>query len=201
MNCIHLRKFFYLLLVVSLVFFGSRCAAPIEEGHTHGDMSPVKTYPKDYIHPITEINLEKVIQENRGLKVLVENATTVHDFYRGGVQEKEVGESLIREGKWEEAQIHFEKSDQFLKVVLKYLSEDEAYRNIYGDQVVIFLPNLLVADNYLKLITVYKKTGKDDQVIEAGRYGVDYLARSLKNVKTEWAFQIQKGFEEELPKK
>ena len=40
---------------------------------------------------------------------------------------------------------------------MRYLSEDEAYRNIYGDTVVIFLPNLLTADNYLKLITVYKK--------------------------------------------
>ena len=201
MNCIHLKKVFCLLLVVGFGFLGSRCAATREEGHAHGDMTPVKTYPKDYIHPITEINLEKVIQENRGLKVLVENATAVHDFYRGGVQEKEEGESLIREGKWEEAQNHLEKSSQFLKVVLKYLSEDEAYRNIYGDQVVIFLPNLLVADNYLKLITVYKKMGKEDQVIEAERYGVEYLSRSLKNVKTEWAFRIQKGFEEALPKK
>lgn len=196
-----MKKVFYLLLVVSLGFFGSRCAATREEGHAHGDMTPVKTYPKDYIHPITEINLEKVIQENSGLKVLVENATAVHDFYRGGVQEKEIGESLIREGKWKETQIHLEKSNQFLKVVLKYLSEDEAYRNIYGDQVVIFLPNLLVADNYLKLITIYEKTGKDNQVIEAQRSGMEYLSRSLKNVKTEWAFQIQKGFEEALPKK
>jgi hypothetical protein len=164
-------------------------------------MTSVKTYPKDYIHSITEINLDKVIHENRGLKVLVENATTVHDFYRGGVQEKEIGESLIREGKQEEAQIHLEKSNQFLKVVLKYLSEDEAYRNIYGDQVVIFLPNLLVADNYLKLTTIHKKMGRGDQVIEAEGYGVEYLSRSLKNVKTEWAFQIQKGLEEALPKK
>jgi hypothetical protein len=189
-----------LFLLITFGFWESRCASPKEELHAHGDITPVKTYPKDYIHPITEINLEKVIQENGGLKVLVENATAVHDFYRGGVQEKEVGESLIREGKWVEAQAHLEKSNQFLKVVLKYLSEDEAYRNIYGDQVVIFLPNLLVADNYLKLITIYKKMGKDDQVLEMERYGMEYLSRSLKTAKTEWAFQIQKGFEEALPK-
>ena len=58
-----------------------------------------------------------------------------------------------------------------------------------------------MADNYLKLITVYKKTGKGDEAVEAKRYGEDYLSQSLKSVKTEWAFQIQKGFEEELPKK
>jgi hypothetical protein len=34
------------------------------------------------------------------------------------------------------------------------LLEDEAYLNVYGDQNVIFLPNLLIADNALKLIRV-----------------------------------------------
>ena len=106
-------------------------------------MASVKTYPKDYVHPITEINLEKVVKENQGLKVLVENATTVHDYYRGGVQEKAEGEKLFKEGKWQEAQIPFEKSNRFLQVVLRYLPEDEAYRNIYGDHVVIFLTQSL----------------------------------------------------------
>ena len=196
MNRVGSKRTFCLLLVIILGLLGTRCAASREELHAHGDMASVKTYPKDYVHPITDINLAKVIGENRGLKVLVENATTVHDFYRGGVQEKETGESLIREGKWKEAQVHLEKSNQFLKVVLKYLSEDEANRNIYGDHVVIFLPNLLMADNYLKLITVYKKMGKDKDIIEAERNGKEYLSHSLASVKTEWAFQIQKGFEE-----
>jgi hypothetical protein len=88
-----------------------------------------------------------------------------------------------------------------LQVVLRYLSEDEAYRNIYGDHVVIFLPNLLMADNYLRLMAVYKKLSKNDEALEAERYGKEYLSRSLSSVKTEWAFQVQKGFEEIGPKK
>ncbi len=107
----------------------------------------------------------------------------------------------MKEGKWEEAKIPLEKSNRFLQVVLRYLPEDEAYRNIYGDTVVIFLPNLLMADNYLKLITIYKKTGKDKDVTEAERNGKEYLSRSLARVKTEWAYQVQKGFEERSPKK
>jgi len=201
MNRIESKKIFYLLLVIIFGFLGTRCAASKEELHAHGDMTTVKTYPKDYVHPITEINFEKVVKENQGLKVLVENAITVHDYYRGGVQEKEEAEKLLKEGKWEEAQIPLEKSNRFLQVVLRYLSEDEAYRNIYGDHAVIFLPNLLMADNYLKLITIYKKMGKDNPIIEAERYGKEYLSRSLKSVKTEWAFLIQKGLEEEMPKK
>jgi hypothetical protein len=201
MNQIDLKKIFYLSLIIIFGFLGTRCAAPKEELHAHGDMISVKTYPKDYVHPLPEINLDKVFNENRGMKVLIENATAVHDYYRGAVQEKAEGEKLLKEAKWEEAQIPLEKSNRFLQVVLRYLSEDEAYRNIYGDTVVIFLPNLLTADNYLKLITVYKRTGKGDEVAEAERYGKEYLSRSLKSVKTEWALQIQKGFEEELPKK
>ena len=178
-------------------FWGTRCVAPNEE--LRG--TPNKVYPRDYVHPLTEINLEKVFNENRGLTVLEENATTVHDYYRGAVQEKEEGERLIKESKGEEARIHLEKSNKFLLVVLKYLSEDEAYRNIYGDQVVIFLPNLLTADNYLKLITVYKSMGRDDKAADAKGHGEFYLDESLKTVKTEWAYQIKKRFEEELPKR
>jgi len=196
-----LKKICWLFFILLFGLSGTQCAGPKEELHSHGDVASVKTYPKDYVHPLLEINLEKVTQENRGLKVLEENATTVHDYYRGGVQEKAEGEKNIEGGKWEEARDNLEKSNRFLGVVLKYLSEDEAYRNIYGDHVVIFLPNLLTADNYLKLVTIHKKMKMDHEVIEAERYGKEYLSRSLRSVKTEWAFQIKKGVEEALPKK
>ncbi len=196
MNRTDSKRVYCLFLIVILGFLGTRCAITSEETHAHGDMTPVKTYPKDYVHPLTEINLDKVIDQNKGLKVLMENATAVHDYYRGGVQEKAEGEKLLKEGKWQEAQIPLDKSNRFLQVVVRYLPQDEAYRNIYGDTVVIFLPNLLMADNYLKLITVYTKTGKNEQAVEAKRQGEAYLSASLKSVKTEWAFQIQKGFQE-----
>ena len=190
----NLKKISYLVFILIFGFLGIRCATDTHKGE-------LKTYPKDYVHPLTEINLEKVFIENRGLKVLEENATTVHDFYRGGVQEKEEGEKLIKESKWEEARRCLEKSNRFLRVVIKYLPEDEAYRNIYGEQVVIFLPNLLIADNNLKLVTVYKNMKNDNKVAEAKNDGQHYLAESLKSVKTEWAYQIKKGFEDALPKK
>jgi hypothetical protein len=192
MNRIDLKKISYLIFILIFGFLGTRCATPKEE---------LKTFPKDYVHPLTEINLEKVFNENRGLRVLEENATMIHDFYRGGVQEKEEGESLLKESRWEDARIHLEKSNRFLRVVLKYLPEDEAYRNIYGEQAVIFLPNLLIADNHLKLITVYKSTKNDTKVAEAKGEGKYYLAESLKRVKTEWAYQIKKGLEGESLKK
>ena len=187
-----LKKILYLIFILMFGFLGMRCAAPKEE---------VKTYPKDYVHPLTEINLEKVFSENRGLEVLEENATTVYDYYRGGVQEKEEGERLMKESKWAEARAHLEKSNRFLRVVLKYLPEDEPSRNVYGDQMVIFLPNLLIADNDLKLLAVYKAMKNDDEVTEVKGDGQHYLAESLKRVKTEWGYQIGKRFEDESPKK
>ena len=186
MNRVHLKGVLSSILILIVGFLGTRCATP-NEG--------LKTYPKDYVHPLTEINLEKVFAENRGLKVLEENATKVHDFYRGGVQEKEDGENLLKEGKWEEARKQLEKSNRFLRVVVKYLPEDEAHRDIYEGQTVIFLPNLLMADNDLKLLTVYKNMRNENKAAEVKGEGQYYLAESLKSVKTEWAYQIKKGFE------
>ncbi len=194
MSRINLKKISYLVLILIFGFLEIRCATDTHKGE-------LKTYPKDYLHPLTEINLEKVFIENRGLKVLEENATTVYDYYRGGVQEKEEGEKLIKESKWEEARRSLEKSNRFLRVVLKYLPEDEANRNIYGEQVVIFLPNLLIADNDLKLVTVYKNLKNENRAAEARAEGQQHLAESLKSVKTEWAIQIKKEFQDELPKK
>ncbi len=197
MNRIDLKKITFVIFILIFGFLGTRCAAPNKELQETSD----KTYPKDHAYSLTDISLEKVFDENRGLKVLAENATMVHDYYRGGVQEKEEGERFLKVGKWEEAQVHLEKSNQFLRVVLRYLPEDEAQRNIYGEQVVIFLPNLLIADNDLKLITVYKGLRSDDKAALVKSDGLRYLTESLKNVKTEWADQLKKGFEDALPKK
>ena len=192
MNRVNLKGVLSLMFILIVSFLGTRCATP-KEG--------LKTYPKDYVHPLTDINLEKVFSENRGLKVLEENATKVHDYYRGGVQEKEEGERLLKESIWEEARNHLEKSNRFFRVVVRYLPEDEAHLNIYEGQSVIFLPNLLIADNDMKLITVYKNLKNDDKAAQAKAEGQQYLAESLKHVKTEWAIRIKKGLEDESPKK
>jgi hypothetical protein len=194
---INLKRISCLFLIFILGGLGTRCAGTNEELREGSD----KLRPKNYVYPLAEINLDKVYDENQGLKVLQENATAVHDYYRGAVQEKEEGDNLLKEGKWEEGRSHFEKSNRFLHVVLKVLPDDEAQRNIYGDQVVIFLPNLLIADNDMKLITVYNTLGNGDKAAEAKSDGEYYLTQSLETVKTEWADQIKKGFEDALPKK
>ena len=168
-------------------------AMPMREG-----MAMMRTYPKNHVFPLSEINLEKVIEENTGFKVLKENATTVRDYYRGGVQEKAEGEKLLKEEKWQEVISHFTKSNRFLEVVVDYLPEDEPHWNIYGSHFVIFMPNLLIADNQLKIAKIYKKLNmsSNDTYWEKKR-GKRYLANSLRSVKTEWAYQIKRELEEE----
>lgn len=200
MKRVVLRMILFFMLTISIGLNGTRCAPSVEK-HVHGDFISVKTYPKDYVHPLTEINLEKVIHENRGLKVMEENARTVYDYYRGGVQEKAEGEILMKQSKWEEARIHIEKSNRFLQVVLDYIPKDEAYRNLYGDHVVIFLPNLLIADNYLKLIRIYHEMKMEDEAYWASREGKKFLSSSLRSVKTEWGFQIRRELEQAFQKK
>ena len=181
------------LLLILLFFFG--CASTKEEGHDHGKDMPQVSVPKDYVYPMAEINFKQLTKENRGMQILLENATTVNDFYRGAVQEKELGETRLQSAKWEEARIHLEKSNQFLRVVLNYLPDDEAQRNIYGSHKVIFMPNLLMADNDLKLLAIDRKIGKADEAVESEKAGRRYLSKSLGDVKTEWAFQVQKEFD------
>jgi len=84
MNRIDLKKIGCLLLILIFGFWGTRCATPKEE---------LKTYPKDYVHPLNEINLEKVFQENRGLEVVEENATTAHDYYREESRRRKKGKN------------------------------------------------------------------------------------------------------------
>jgi hypothetical protein len=207
MSQVGLKRLSFLLFIFVAGFLGTRCAATKEQLHGPGEMASTMTHSgipmtmphaKDYVYPLTEINLENVIEENRGLKILKENATMVHDYHRGGVQEKAEGERLMKERKWEEAEAHFEESNEYLKVVVKYLPEDEACKNIYGDHVVIFLPNLLMADNQLKLMEIYSKTKKSEDIYWARRDGRAYLSRSLDSVKTEWGFRLEKEFEKKF---
>jgi hypothetical protein len=210
MSQIGLKRLSFLLLIFIVGFFGYRCAATKEGLYAPGEMAPrmmnhggkpfMMTHSKDYVYPLTEINLENVIGENQGLKMLQENATMVHDYYRGGVQEKAEGERLMKEEKWGEAEAHFEKSNWFLKVVVRYFPKDEACKNIYGDHVVIFLPNLLIADNQLKLMEIYSKTKKNEYIYWTRRNGKAYLSRSLKSVKTEWGYRLKKDLKEKFKK-
>lgn len=186
------------LLLVTIFFglFAAQCSLSPEVLRSPGQKPSPGGSSKDDVHPLTEINFGIVADEHQGMKILEENATTVYDFYRGGVQEKREGEKELKEARWAQARSHFEKSNKYLRIVLNHIPEDEARRHIHGDETMIFLPNLLVADNYLKLMSIFRAMKFEGGFLEAKERGLAYLSRSLQKVKTEWAYQIKKGFEE-----
>ena len=57
------------------------------------------------------------------------------------------------------------------------------------------LSKVEIANNNLKLVTIYKNLKNDQRAAEVRKEGHLYLAESLKTVKTEWAQQLKKGFE------
>ena len=188
-------------LLLLLSFLITQCAARKEELNTHGEMTPMGMSSRDRVFSLSEVNLEKVFEECAGMMILEENATTIRDYYRGGVQEKERAERLMKEGKWKEAEDHFEKSNQYLEVVTEYFPEDDPHRDVYENHAVIFMPNLIMADNELKLARLYRKMNKREDIYWAIRRGRQDLHQSLKSAETEWAFKLQEEFQKESAEK
>ncbi len=224
MNVCRGRRFSIFFLIFSLGIFPSQCASLGEKGdRPENSVAETKRAGKK-VYSFDEINRERVFEENQGLRILEENAITVNDYYRAGVQEKEIAEGLSQQGNLAEARGHFEKSNQFLRRVAHHIPEDEVALNIYGDHTVIFIPNLLLADNHLKIARVCRQAKKmsGEMMTQKGMpksmvsihdemmnmsdkdiywilwAGQEFLSRSLKSVKTEWALHLQKELEKEL---
>jgi hypothetical protein len=83
---------------------------------------------------------------------------------------------------------------------LAEIPEDEPCKNIYGDHLVILLPNLLVADNQLKLMEICIETKKNEYIPGIARERWTHLSRSLGRVKTQWGYLLKKEFEEKFQK-
>jgi hypothetical protein len=163
--------------------------------HDQASVGEQKATDSDRVYPLSEINFEKAERENQGLKMVPENATTVRDYYRGGVQEKSLAEKKYQEGNLKEAKDHFEKSDRYLEPILRLLPNDEAYRNIYGDQHITFIPNLLISDNQLKIARILEKmNGRPEEIHRVILRGKQFLSLSVRSMKSEWANQLDQEF-------
>ncbi len=218
------RKFRHFLFFLSLGILLTRCASPGERVRSAEESVPNLLKSQEKIHSFGEVNLGKVLEENQGIRILEENATTVNDYYRAGVQEKEIAEKLRQQDSWGQARSHFEKSNRLLRIVVEYSPEDDVALNIYGDHTVIFIPNLLVADNHLKLAgilekmrSMHKKMSSQMRIPEPMRAvhheimqmtdkdiywilwaGREFLSHALKSAKTEWGLKLLEAYEKEL---
>lgn len=140
---------------------------------------------------LDKVNLETIIEQQEGLEISWEDAKDVRDFYRGGVQHKVRAEKKSQEGKYYEALTLYESSNEFLSVVLNYFDQDSAEYHLFEGHQILFFPNLLVADNNLKIGQILKVMKRDWSARRKWKQALSYVKKSLKSEKTQWGLSIQ----------
>ncbi len=141
--------------------------------------------------PHAMANLQLVLDEQEGLEILWDDAKEVRDFYRGGVQQKAKAEEKYRGKSYPEALKFYDKSQEFFLVVLDYLSYDSCTFMLFEGTQILFLPNLLMADNYLKTGKILKEMGRDSSARRKWKSALRYIQKSLGCEKTEWGLAIE----------
>jgi hypothetical protein len=142
--------------------------------------------------PMQKANAQLIFQENEGLVIVWEDAKDARDFYRGGVQEKAKGEKHFREKAYPEAMKSFQASNDFLTKMLHFMDEDCAEFTLYEGTDILFFPNLLMADNYLKMGLIQRETGHESSAQGSWKRAQSSVQKSLQSEKTEWGLSLEK---------
>jgi hypothetical protein len=171
------KLFFLLLIAAVLVFAGCGGVIPIT-----GESSPV---------PVQKANLKMVLEENIGLEIAWEDAKDARDFYRGGVQQKAKAEKKLQEKAYPEAMKIYQNSNDFFTRMLQFMNEDCASYTLYEGTDILFFPNLLMADNYLKMGIIAQETGREGAVTRTWKKAQDFVHKSLLSERTEWGLSLE----------
>ena len=141
--------------------------------------------------PLSKASPGTVFEENEGLPIVWEDAKDARDFYRGGVQQKAQAESRFRQKAYSEAMKFYQASNDFFTRTLQLMNEDRAEYTLYEGTDILFFPNLLMADNYLKMGIIARETGREGQAAQNWRKAQDFADRSLLSERTEWGLSLQ----------
>ena len=172
------KLFFPFLILVLLVFPGCGGVAPIM-----GEKPPI---------PLQKANQQAVLVENEGLQVVMEDAKDARDFYRGGVQQKAQAEKRFQEKTYPEALKFYQSSNDFFIKLFQYLNEDTAEYNLFEGTDILFFPNLLMADNCLKMGLIQRETGHEASAQGSWKRAQSSVQKSLQSEKTEWGLSLEK---------
>ncbi len=142
--------------------------------------------------PLQKANQEAVLAENEGLQIVWEDAKDARDFYRGGVQQKSFAEKRFREKVYPEALKFYQVSNDFFTKLLTYLNEDVAEFTLYEGTDILFFPNLLLADNYLKIGLIQRETGHEPSAQSSWKKAQLFVQKSLQSERTEWGLSLEK---------
>ena len=141
--------------------------------------------------PLSRANLEAVLEEQEGLEIVWQDAKEVRDFYRGGVQQKAKAEEKYREKSFPLALDLYDQSNEFFLVVLEHIHHDSCEYVLFEGTNILFLPNLLVADNYLKTGRILKEMGRDSSAKRKWKSALRHIQQSLRCEQTEWGISLE----------
>jgi hypothetical protein len=142
--------------------------------------------------PLKQANLEAVFEENEGLEVTPQDTKEVRDFYRGGVQLKAKAETLFQEKAYPEAMRLYRSSNDFFSTLfLHHIDEDSATYALFEGTHILFFPNLLMADNYLKMGLILRETGEEGQAQPTWERALFFAKASLRTEPSEWGLALQ----------
>ena len=176
------------LLIFLIVFAGCATAPP---------PSPIDSKPL----PLQTANLAMVLEENEGLEINLEDAKEVRDIYRAGVQKKALAEKRFQEKAYPEAMKLYQESCDLLATVLRYIEEDTADFPCFEGTSILFFPNLLAADNHLKMGKIQKALGRENPAQRNWKKALFFSRQSLRFEKTEWGLSVQREILSLLPQK
>ncbi len=142
--------------------------------------------------PLQKANQQAVLAENEGLQVVWEDAKDARDFYRGGVQQKARAEKQFQEKAYPQALESYQASNEFFDRLFQYMDEDMAEYPLYEGADILFFPNLLMADNYLKMGVIQRETGRESRAQSSWKKAQSFVKKSLQSEKTEWGLSLDK---------
>jgi ubiquitin len=175
------------VVIFSLIAFWGCAAAPL---------SP----PADQrLIPLKEANLEMVLEENEGIEVNPEDAKEVRDYYRAGVQKKALAEKRLQEKDYPAAMKLYQESCDLFSTVLKYIEEDQIDFPCFEGASILFFPNLLSADNHLKMGKMQKAMGRETPAQRNWKKALSFVRESLRSEKTQWGLSLQEEILSLLP--
>jgi hypothetical protein len=151
--------------------------------------------------PLKEANLEMVFEENEGIEVNPEDAKEIRDYYRAGVQKKALAEKRFEEEAYPAAMKLFQESCDLLSTVLVHIEEDTVAFPCFEGTNILFFPNLLAADNHLKMGKIQKAMGRENQAQRSWKRALLSVRQSLRSEKTEWGLNLQQEILSLLPEK
>lgn len=151
--------------------------------------------------PLKEANLEAVFEQNEGLEVTPEDAKEVRDFYRLGVQQKAKAEKLFQEKSYAEAMKLYRSSNDSFSTILRYMGQDSAEYTLFENTNILFFPNLLVADNELKMGLILQARGQEGSARRCWKQSLASVQKSLRAERTEWGLSLQEKLFSLLPPK